>query len=143
MILGVAAAAGVAWVAYSILHTISHIPEAYAAWDTGTLLIAYMKSHEDRWPQSWDDLLTVLEDEKSEIRKEIFLGGTSHEHNRELEYARSLKNMVKLDWSYDPSKGGTGTPVTRPDGTRFPVVWEGAEPNEMVRDYMIHHPRGK
>jgi hypothetical protein len=27
------------------IHTVRLLPEAYAAWDTGTLLIQYMESH--------------------------------------------------------------------------------------------------
>ena len=32
------------WVGYRIYFTVSHVAEAYAAWDTGTLLVEYMKT---------------------------------------------------------------------------------------------------
>src|SRR5260221_606754 len=46
----VAAVLGVAgWFGYRLLYTVSHIHEAYAAWDTGTLLVEYMTVHDDSW----------------------------------------------------------------------------------------------
>jgi hypothetical protein len=33
---------------YGVVYTLRHIPEAYAAWDSGTLLVEFMKSHGDR-----------------------------------------------------------------------------------------------
>lgn len=125
------AVVGVAgWIAYGFLHTLRHIPEAYAAWDTGTLLTEYMKQHDDRWPKSWDDLLTVLD---SDEEREFRLHGDQAD---ELEYARSLREKVSVDWSFDPANPGARNPITSPDGSEFSVVWAGAEPNEMVRSYL-------
>jgi hypothetical protein len=118
------------WAVYSIIHTLRHIPEAYAAWDTGTLLIEYMKSHEDQWPRSWDELLAVLD---SEGGRQIPLRGS---HAGDIAYARSLSKTVVIDWSFDPAHPDGRAPVTPRRGTKFSVVWEGAEPNEMVRDYL-------
>lgn len=47
---------------YNFIYTWKNIPEAYAAWDTGTLLIEYLKSHNDQWPSGWDELLSVIDD---------------------------------------------------------------------------------
>jgi hypothetical protein len=50
------------WGLLDFIYTWQHIPEAYAAWDTGTLLIEYMKSHDNQWPSGWNALLSMLND---------------------------------------------------------------------------------
>ena len=80
----------VGWIAYGFLHTLRHIPEAYAAWDTGTLLIEYMKQHDDQWPGSWDDLVTVLD--SNEGRRIPLRGAQAGD----VAYARSLRD--KKGW---------------------------------------------
>ena len=113
------------------LHRLRHFPEAYQAWDTGSLLVAYMQQNDDRWPKDWDDLLSVLESEKgARIR---FRGGYT---NRQ-EYVNDLRNSVRIDWSFDPSSGtGSIEIASRPDGSDFPMVWENAHPNDIVRHYL-------
>ena len=129
LLVAVIAIAGVVgWAAHS-LFTLD-IREAYAAWDTGTLLVEYMKQHDDRWPKSWDDLLTVLgpnDDHKIPLRG-------SRADMTDPEYARSLREKIAVDWAFDPAHPGARNPVTRPDGGAFRLVWE--EPNEMVRSYL-------
>jgi hypothetical protein len=127
-------AAAATWIAYGILHTVRHIPEAYAAWDTGTLLIEYMNRHDNRWPASWDDLLTVLDHPDHAIP----LRGASA---NDVPYARSLREKVAIDWTFDPRHPNARNPVTRPDGTPFPVTWQGAEPNAMIRAHLTHPPQ--
>lgn len=125
----VAAVLGVVgWFGFHVLYTLSHLHEAYAAWDTGTLLAAYMKSHNERWLAKWPDLLTVLD---SEAGQQILLRGASA---ADLAYAKSLRNLVAINWRFDPSHPGTERLVTRPDGTKFPVLWE--DPNDTVREYL-------
>jgi hypothetical protein len=62
----------IGWYAFNIIRALQNIPEAYAAWDTGTLLVEYMKLHGDQWPKSWDDLLTVMD---TEAGRQILLRG--------------------------------------------------------------------
>jgi hypothetical protein len=119
---------GVGWYVYKIIFVTRHIPEAYAAWDTGTLLVEYMKGHDNRWPTSWDDLLTVLD---SQSGRHVLLRGSQA---GDLAYARGLRNLVSVDWSFDPEHPDDRRPVTRRDGGSFPVVW--ADPNEMVREQL-------
>ncbi len=130
LVVGIAIVGVVAWIAYGFLHTLRNIPEAYAAWDTGTLLTEYMKHHDDRWPKSWDDLLTVLDSDEG---REIPLRGAQA---GDVAYARSLREKVSVDWSFNPANPTAGNPVTSHDGARFSVVWDGADPNEMVRSYL-------
>lgn len=116
-------------IAYTV-YTVRHVPEAYAAWDTGTLLVEYMKSHDRKWPSSWDDLLSVMNGDPG---SPIMLRGAQA---GDTNYALSLRKMVAIDWKFDPSQNDQRSPVTRLDGTKFPIVWHGAEPNKMVRAYL-------
>src|SRR5437016_1878577 len=83
----------VGWYVIQFVLMMQRIPEAYAAWDTGTLLVEYMKVHNDRWPKSWDDLLTVLD---SEAGREILLRGSGAV---DIEYAKSLRKQVAVNWT--------------------------------------------
>jgi hypothetical protein len=129
LIVGIAIVGVVGWIAYGFLHTLRGIPKAYAAWDTGTLLIEYMKQHDDRWPTSWDQLLTVLDSDEG---RKIPLRGSSA---GDMSYARSLREKVAVDWAFDPANPA-GDPVAPIGGGKFSVVWESAEPNEMVRYHL-------
>ncbi len=120
----------VVYFGYGITHTLRRIPEAYAAWDTGTLLVEYMKSHGNRWPSSWGDLLSVVRSDSGD--QVMFRGAKAGDTN----YAASLRTKVAIDWKFDPSREGQSPPVTRLDGTKFPVVWKGAEPNDMIHRYL-------
>ena len=93
-----------------------------------------MKQHDDRWPASWDDLLTVLD---SDDGRNIPLRGS---RAGDVAYARSLRAMVAVDWRFNPASPGAGNPVTPPGGGTFPVTWAGAEPNDMVRSYLATRP---
>jgi hypothetical protein len=124
---------GVGYFAFRLVYTWRHLPEAYAAWDTGCLLVNYMDLHEGRWPTDWEDLLSVFE---SEVGEAICLAGRRSDETI-LEHARSLRRMVAIDWSFAPNKAtGDEQPVTRPNGKPFPVVWSGAEPNQIVHEYL-------
>src|SRR5215212_9765303 len=109
----VIAIVGVAgWIAYGFLHTLRGIPEAYAAWDTATLLIEYMKEHDDQWPTSWDHLLTVLDSDEG---RKIPLRGAQA---GDIAYARALREKVAVDWAFDPANPA-GNPVTPVGGGKF------------------------
>ncbi|TWU35607.1 hypothetical protein Q31b_50420 [Novipirellula aureliae] len=122
-------------VAWSVIRTIREIPEAYAAWDTGTLLTTYLDQNDGKWPSGWDDLATVIDD------NEPMLFSRSNEDGEQIsneEYITKLQSMVDVDWTYFPVPGNAASPVTRVDGGAFRTVWVGAEPNEMVRSFIAH-----
>ncbi len=119
-----------AYFGYGVIYTWWHIREAYGAWDTGQLLVKYMQMHQDRWPSSWDDLLTVMNTESGSEMK--LFGASAGDTN----YARSLRAKVSVNWKWDPTHADDASPVTRADGTKFPIVWQGAEPNEMIRAHL-------
>jgi len=124
-----------AWYGYRIVLTVSQIPTAYAAWDTGNLLVEYMRSNNNRWPSSWDDLLSVINNNPTNQIQ--FRGASPGDTN----YALSLRQKVAIDWKFDPSRTNQSSPVTRADGTKFPVVWDGAEPNDIVHNYLKESAR--
>jgi hypothetical protein len=49
-----------------------------------------------------------------------------------------IKQMVRIDWDYVPKPGVMRYPITTINGQRFSVVWSGAEPNEMVYNWITH-----
>jgi hypothetical protein len=89
-----------------------------------------MRQHDNQWPLSWDDLLTVIDVQSDE--PVMFRGAAAGN----LSYARSLHEKVAIDWTFDPQQPGAANPVTRVDGRPFVITWQGAEPNEMVRTYL-------
>jgi hypothetical protein len=121
--------AGVVFIGAGV-HFALHVPEAYAAWDAGDLLIAYMKANDDRWPGSWDEL-----------------DGWAHSlpdrPNNRLNDPGSLqriRELIRIDYSFNPRAPGNATPVRPLDGDAFAYVWQGAEPNEMIREYLQRRP---
>ena len=131
----VVALLAITWVVYGVISTLRGIPDAYAAWDTGILIIEYLETHEDQWPRSWEQLMTAsatLEKNGKHLR-----GGSS--------VYGELRSRVSIDWNADPDaiarvewQGGRlpVRVVTRTDGKEFPVVWEHGEPNEMIWYYL-------
>ena len=107
------------------------LPEAYAAWDSGTLIVDYMKV-EGQWPSSWHDLSEFLAGDEENLRF-ILRGSTRSEWP---EYIAQLPDWVSIDWSYDPEQRDGGAPVSRASGGSFPVLWEGGDPNEIVQAYL-------
>ncbi|KAA1257414.1 hypothetical protein LF1_52630 [Rubripirellula obstinata] len=125
-------------VAWSVIRTIGEIPEAYAAWDTGTLLTTYLDQNDGKWPSGWDDLATVINEH------EPMLFSRSDEHGERMsdaDYIAKLRSMVDVDWTYQPGPDNAASPVTRADGGVFRTVWTGAEPNEMVRSFIAHQSK--
>jgi hypothetical protein len=118
------------YVAHSILHLGHEIPESAAGLDTATMLMVYMQSHDDHWPTSWDDLITVVD---AQPGKELTLRGAQ---TNTLAYAQTLRKMVAVNWAFDPSQPNASNPITRPDGTPLPIVWSGGDPNKFIRDFL-------
>ncbi len=116
--------------AFRFFHTLRHVPEAFAAWDTGTLCVEYLRAHNDQWPTSWDELLTVLESDKGD---QFALQGVGM---KDIPYDQWLKEQIVVDWDFDIKDIDDASPISPKDGATFPVVWSGANPNEMIRNYL-------
>lgn len=132
---------GVGWVGYMVYVTWKGIPDAYAAWDAGTLVIEYLETHDRQWPRSWEELYSAADTLEDHGRHLYGAGGSVY---------GDLHDVVAVDWeadvraiaAFDWNRGKLRV-ITRADGTDFPVVWEGAEPNEMVWSYLNKRPDGK
>lgn len=128
---GIYYAARVYWIVYH------NIPEAYAGWTTADLVLDHLEAHGGAWPTGWADLRAA-----GEHRLEGHGPGPMRWDLGELE------RLVKVDWAADPKQLAAmpdGHPpfhaITRADGSDFPVVWQGAEPNQMILDYLKGRPR--
>lgn len=113
------------------------LPEAYAAWDIGTILICYMERNENRWPRDWNDLASTIkpDDDCVFCRSVVSANDRNAGYPETLEH---LKKLVRIDWNYVPEPGVRGNPVTTIHGEKFTVTWEGAEPNEMIHNWVTN-----
>lgn len=102
-----------------------HISEAYAAWDSGTLVVRYMETHGGDWPGGWEDL-EQLHGKEPHLR----LRWNAHEPD----YFDRLRTMVSIDWTFDTNARSPKTPVKSVDGTELVCLW--SNPNEMVYRYL-------
>ena len=102
-----------------------HIPEAYAAWDTGTLLVRYMEKHDGDWPDGWSDLEQLHHDEPH-----LRLRWNAHEPD----YFDQMRKMVDIDWEFEPTTRTPELPVTSADGSPLVCLW--SDPNSMI-DYFL------
>lgn len=114
------------WLVGRIVYVWWHIPEAYAAWDAGDMLLWYMRSHNDAWPENWDEFQAAVEGEPAS-----FLRGRQPE---EPDYMGRMRRTIKIDWSFDPQNPKNPTPVTRPDGSPLHAYW--SDPNGMIYWYL-------
>lgn len=115
-----------AWFVGRVAYLWWHIPEAYAAWDAGDMLLWYMRSHDDDWPDNWGELQSAIESEPS-----LFLRGR---HPEEPDYMGRMRETIKIDWSFDPANPTNPTPVTRADGSPLHAYW--SDPNGMIYQYL-------
>lgn len=118
---------------YGAIQVSRKVPESYAAWTSGNILVGYLKTHTNQWPRSWD-----------EIRKESETIGVSGG----LIYTpiERLPEFVKIDWSVDVkeltrlSLAGTNANfrvVTRLDGSKLKAMWgSDTEPNNKIASYL-------
>lgn len=102
-----------------------NIPEAYAAWDAGTLLVRYMEKHGGNWPDDWSDLEQLHQDEP-----QLRLWWNAHEPD----YFDQMRKMVAIDWAFDPATRKPERPVTRIDGSPLVSLW--SDPNSMIHHYL-------
>lgn len=127
----------VSFLGYGAFQTWRNVHEAYAAWDTGTLLVEYMKTHDNQWPKSWDDLITVME---GKTERDFMLRGRG---SLDRKYAYSLRESIFVDWNFNPRLDNYSSPIKRLDGKSFPVTWQDAEPNKMIRAHLESRPKAK
>ncbi len=57
------------------------------------MLLRYMRSHNNDWPDDWDDFQSSVESEPA-----LFLRGR---HPEEPDYMGRMRRTIKIDWSFD------------------------------------------
>ncbi len=109
------------------------VPHSYAAWTTGDLIVEYLKTHGDKWPQDW---VALKEAKESLVRdgKNIYWDFDK------------LPAIVKVDWKADMEtlvhlvQGGHAADVkvvTQLDGSPLETAWgPDTEPNQKIARYL-------
>jgi hypothetical protein len=106
------------------------LPESYAAWTTGNVIVDHLARNTNRWPRSWDEL--------------------TESTNRIIWYEplERMRSLVRIDWNVDVAtlaerarRDPDSNPpiVTRPDGKPLKTRWgPETEPNGKIMDYLRH-----
>ncbi len=128
--------ASVGYYAWLIFDAWRHIPEAYAAWDAGTLCVCYLERNDGYWPKDWDDLESIVQPDDDCVFCRGVFGGGSDRSNRYKETIKRMKTIVRIDWNYVPKPGVMGNPVTKIDGRPLYSMWR--DPNYMIFDYVTN-----
>lgn len=121
-----------------------HADTAHALWWTGDIMIRYLRASGGGWPQSWDDLATVVRHGDLRPRTTARMaGGLQFKEFRQRLPIERLREVVWVDWDADVaelSKAPASAEhppflVVRPlRGDHF--YFSGAEPNEMIRAFL-------
>jgi hypothetical protein len=115
-------------IVYSFFRAWQLVPESYAAWSTSTMMVEYLKTHTNQWPQGWEDLRYMTN-----------MRGVYLEFDR-------LPQLVKIDWQADVGRlrqvahqdaNARVLVVTRLNGSRLRTIWgEDTEPNRAIMSYL-------
>jgi hypothetical protein len=116
------------------------MPESYAAWTTGNLMVEYLETHTNQWPRNWEDL---------RLAKESYInsqkgGGLYTEFEK-------LPTFVKIDWNVDvailtraatDNSNSVVRVITRPDGSKLRAIWgPDTDPDTKVMKYLRERSR--
>ena len=121
--------------------------EAYAVWWTADLVISHMEKHQGRWPTNWQELEATAEQVYKGVASTNKDGSVIFEMRPRADI-QELQKTVEIDWHAKPSDlVQQPSPPSKP---AFRVIrlksgrsthFEGAEPNQMIRDYLkLKHP---
>lgn len=110
-----------------MLYILRGLPDAYAMWNTGDLVVDYMGKHADRWPSGWEDLRPSFEACKK--GDEYMRGGLTFDE---------IRNRIEIDWKASPQNALLHRTPFKSITARSAnhTIWEGAEPNEMIIQYL-------
>ena len=132
LIIGIIIFGIAAYFAYSVYWLVNRkIPESYAAWTAGDLIVEHLRNHSNNWPRSWEDLQSAA---NSRLTNGMNVWTP----------VDRLPRYVKIDWDIDANalaKQVSGNPtqavrvVTRLDGGRLSAGW-GHEPNGFISNYL-------
>ena len=118
-ILLLAAVAFLLYVIASAFNVYRKIPESYAAWASGNLIVDYLNTHSNRWPRSWEEL-----EQATNCLRYVPID--------------TLRTKLKIDWevNFDDlvqmARTNPSTSlhlVTRLDGSKLQAIW-GTTPSQ-------------
>jgi DNA-directed RNA polymerase specialized sigma subunit len=104
------------------------IRNSYAVWWVADLIVLHLKSNNESWPRSWDDLRDDFDVAAQQSGKPWSF--------------EELSRRVAVDWSLNTNElreaaitGSDFRAVWLSDGTND--HWESREPNRIIRDYLL------
>ena len=106
------------------------VPNAYAMDWGAAMVIEYMKSNQNEWPSSWEDLRAPYE---------TLAAPQNYPWSFE-----EIQQRLTIDWKVDPNELATANPDS--NGPPFRVIWlsdgseshwQGAEPNHSILEYLM------
>lgn len=98
--------------------------EMYAKWHMGSLLVEYLRDHDNEWPASWEDIDEYID------RYPII---STYE---DLSKVITVDFSVSKEWicdHLDEIRNGKIKLVSATSGSE--AHWESAEPNQIICDY--------
>jgi hypothetical protein len=109
---------------YYYYHINHDLVEAYEAEWAGEMCVEYMKTHNDGWPSSWDELTSTF-------------SAISVNHGHPFSF-NDIRNAIIIDWSFKPMeyKLDAGPPHAFSERDGHSNYWSGHRPDEIVYRYL-------
>jgi hypothetical protein len=120
------------WMAYQHITEVVH--DSYAVWWVAGMVIEHVDANAGQWPQSWeelrDDYQTCVERlgepwSFEELRSRVCVDWTANATDLRKSALESDKAKFRVVWLADGSS----------------VHWEGAEPNQLIYEYLSKNRR--
>lgn len=120
---------GGTWFGYSVYRFLYYsMPNAYAAWQLGDIIILHLEMNGGKWPTGWEDLREA---------HEVCAGRSS------IFSLEELRDRIDVDFAADPAKMAQAVPVG--DEPPFQAIrlrdgsrshWSGQEPNSKIWSHL-------
>ncbi|MCC6354792.1 MAG: hypothetical protein IT577_12955 [Verrucomicrobiae bacterium] len=121
-----------------------HADTAHALWWTGDIVVRYLRASGGQWPRSWEDMAIVVRPDDFRVKPVAWgRGGLRVRETRARLPIERLREVVWVDWDADVRELARAPASV--DHPPFLVVrplrgdhvyFEGAEPNEMIREFL-------
>lgn len=134
LVLAIVFAMGACGLGYSLYQTVHvKIPESYAAWTTGNLMVEYLATHTNQWPRGWEDL-------RSATNSLLEKGGHVWVPLDRLPQSVKVQWHTDTDRLFQAARSNSKVRIhliTRLDGSPLWAVWgTDTEPNTKVMGYL-------
>lgn len=129
LVIGILLLAGAAYGIYCAHRVVTVVvPNAYAADWSAAMVIEYLETHENKWPNSWEDLREPYETLAApqnypwsfdELQRRIVIDWDVDVESLQNAASTQTQPMLRMIWLSDGSE----------------THWQGAEPNQRIIDY--------